>query len=761
MVLPKKITLNLPELFEVQDKLVNASDYDPRVRFVVGALGSKAGKAIDVNEVVPTPNGFKSFLDLQVGDEVFDDLGKSTKVIYVSPIYLNHKCYKVVFRDGTEIIADAEHLWYVHSYQYGKSLQRAKTHEMGPEVVNTEHIKNNISFDGKHFSFYVPVCGQLEFGEKKLLIDPFVFGEWLGDGTGVAGVITTDDQESLDEIERRGYSYHLPKTSIREYRIDGLTKQLKDLGVLGNKHIPDIYLFSSKQQRLDLLAGLLDSDGYVSKRGHCFFYNTNKQIADSVEWLLNSLGEQTKRNTKQGKLYGVNKKLCYIVTFTPKNPLFRLKRKQDRVKIPTIRMQRNYIIAVEEVESIPVRCIKVENPNGLFLVSRKCTITHNTFSLSHRITRELWLSRPGDVFTWAAPIQAQTNIAYHLIKQFLPEDYYKEYKRDGVIVALGANKKTERGMLFFKSALDPGHLRGHANRVFVLDEAAYAVEEAFNSLMTTVTRTRGKGFCISTPRGRGWFYQKFSLGDKSRLQEGQEDLYPEWLSFKCPTWTNPTISAEAIEEMRRATSDMIYQQDICAEFISDREGVFGDFTRCLKGVLEEPQPDHYYVMGLDIAVLHDWTVITIFDRLTNHLVYFERFTKVPWPTFYDRVITAAKKYGNLLCVMDSTGIGDPVITPLQNAGINLFPYKISGSTAKHNLIEKLRIAIEHEKISFPPIPVLMDELVEYEYKLLSNGQFSYSAPSGHFDDTVISIALGNWVLSEEPFVYTFANYRGI
>jgi hypothetical protein len=778
MATSKLITLSLPELHGAQDRLVNAPDYDPKVRFVVGTCGTKFGKAQSIETLILTLNGWKRAGDLQTGDYVFDENGKPTLVEFITPWMYGHKCYEVVFSDDSRLVVDAEHLWVTETHACRKAKsdlngstpakRRRKTTNQAEKVVTTEEIKNTllVGVGGKlRPNHSIPVVtAPILLEEKELLIDPYVLGAWLGDGNSNNNGISGRDLEIFDGIEKAGFSRYQTEHHKKEgivWTFKGLTQKLNQAGVLNNKHVPEIYLQGSVEQRLALLQGLMDTDGTVSKRGDCCFDNTNKNLADAVAELAITLGIKVNREERAGKLNGVEKKLCYRIHFTTDLPVFRVKRKLERLRVIASKARRRFIVQVNDVDSVPVCCIRVANPKHLYLIGKSCIPTHNTFGLAHRMVRELWKSRPLDVFTWAAPIQAQTNIAYHLIKQMLPQDYYTERKRDSALVVLGADKKTERGTLYFRSALDPGHLRGEANRVWILDEAAYAEEEAFNSLLTTLTRTRGRGYLISTPRGRGWFYQKFCLGDKSRLIEGQEDPNPEWFSMKCPTWLNPTVSKEALDEMRRSISEMSWQQEVCAEFISDKAGVFGDFSKCAKGVLEEPQKDHYYVMGLDIAVLHDYTVITIFDRNTNHLVYFERFTRVPWPVFYERVINAARKYGNILCVMDSTGIGDPVMTPLVEANINVLPYKIGGSTAKHNLIEKLRIAIEHEKISFPPIAVLMDELVEYEYKMLSNGQFSYSAPSGHFDDTVISCALANWVLSEEPFVYTFANYRGI
>lgn len=82
--------------------------------YVVWCMSRNSGKALDLDTRIPTPYGDKKMSDIHVGDYVFDDKGNPTMVTYESPIYYNHDCYKVIFDDGEEIIADADHNWYMH-----------------------------------------------------------------------------------------------------------------------------------------------------------------------------------------------------------------------------------------------------------------------------------------------------------------------------------------------------------------------------------------------------------------------------------------------------------------------------------------------------------------------------------------------------------------------------------------------------------------------------------------------------------------------
>jgi phage FluMu gp28-like protein len=165
-------------------------------------------------------------------------------------------------------------------------------------------------------------------------------------------------------------------------------------------------------------------------------------------------------------------------------------------------------------------------------------------------------------------------------------------------------------------------------------------------------------------------------------------------------------------------------------------------------------------MGVDLARLKDFSVLTVLDRNSRHLVHFDRFNQISWEVQYQRIIATAKRY-HALVVMDSTGIGDPIVQTIQGAGVKVVPYKIGSSAAKQQLIDKLRVGIENERVSFPHIPVLKRELESYEYSVSESGTVKFSAPSGQHDDTVIATALAYYAVDKAPFVYKYSNQRGV
>lgn len=333
-------------------------------------------KGLDITTPILTTKGFKLLRDLTKEDIIFDKDGNETNILNISEIHYN-PCYKITFDNGEEIIADHEHRWLV-SFRQGKDKYKEK-------VLTTEEIKNAFElYKVKGNSLYLPkITNPKSLNTKKteLPIDPYILGYWLGDGTSVAGSITCVNKDVWKEIEKRGYSYgeNISGEGGAELRtIFGLRTKLNELNLLGNKSIPIEYLLSSYEQRLDLLRGFMDSDGYYnSKRKRFVMATTREGQADCLMTLLATLG------VKPTKIYA--KKYCnnkefdgWDVCFTMKENPF-LVRNQEGIKHPnTDKASFRNIKSIELVETIPTKCLEVDSPSHTFLFGRGLIPTHNT-----------------------------------------------------------------------------------------------------------------------------------------------------------------------------------------------------------------------------------------------------------------------------------------------------------------------------------------------------------------------------------------------
>ena len=174
---------------------------------------------------------------------------------------------------------------------------------------------------------------------------------------------------------------------------------LRTLGVLGNKHIPAPYLRASVSQRRDLLAGILDTDGTVTSTGSVQLAVTSRALAEDVRELVLSLGYRCSISTKRVKGRSEESSICYMVNFTTPDAVFRLGRKQalqkERLRHYPQRTRWRYIVDVQAVPSVPVRCVQVDSPDQLYLAGRSMIPTHNSTlaldlaraaAIKHRLT---------------------------------------------------------------------------------------------------------------------------------------------------------------------------------------------------------------------------------------------------------------------------------------------------------------------------------------------------------------------------------------
>lgn len=391
-------------------------------------IGRKNGKALALDTRIPTPNGDKTMGEISVGDYVFNELGKPVKVIGESKIFTDHDCYEVVFEDGERIIADADHRWAVQTKntqrnrKYNPQSNRARTafndiDEFGYKVVTTADMVGDYArrrHDGKgtEYKYHVPKVSAVVYPEKPVKIHPYVLGLWLGDGSTDDNRISCsldDAAETIKNIEKCGY-----KTSVKRYgnaaleiRLHGqndkkLHNEIRDglrfYGVWENKHIPEDYLTASVEQRTDLLRGLMDTDGTVSKSGQCEFTQKSKTVTDDMSRLLSSLGikhtVKEKTATCNGKDCGTVYRIMFYVDRA--NSCFRLARKTARLKERlNDRMNLKSIVSIKKVDSVPCKCISVDSKRGLYLCGEKNTVTHNTELVAALVVCELVLGNPG------------------------------------------------------------------------------------------------------------------------------------------------------------------------------------------------------------------------------------------------------------------------------------------------------------------------------------------------------------------------------
>lgn len=395
--------------------------------------GRGAGKALKIDTPIPTPTGWKNIGDIVSGDIVFDEQGNTCKVLEAHEEYIPEKMYKITFSDGEVLYADSEHQWVTWTHQDRKQYLRYSgvnsvvdfpddwvnhkiklkdshqnmTKSIGPTIKTTETIfstqKIGIRKDSNHC---IPTAGSLNLPDIDFEIEPYVLGYWLGDGESKSGTIFSGDedlQSIITILSEYGYS-PIPKRKKTVNNINNLNigKKLSSIGVLKNKHVPEKYLRASENQRLELLRGLMDSDGYAdSRRNIVEFCNTNENLAYAVLELSRSLSERPILKKSRATLYGKDCGYKYRVTWRPSahNP-FLLKRKADKISVRKsqgLRHRHRMIVSVELCKPVMSRCLTVDSLNSMYLAGYGMIPTHNTRSAAEWVRQKAKVTNQGQI----------------------------------------------------------------------------------------------------------------------------------------------------------------------------------------------------------------------------------------------------------------------------------------------------------------------------------------------------------------------------
>lgn len=347
------------------------------------------GKAQDLESKLLTPNGWVRMGDIMVGDLVIGSDGKPKKVLGVYPQGLKD-IYEVCFNDGTSTKCCDEHLWNVNTYirNWRKNSFQTKTLR---DIMN-----EGLSFKNGNHKHYIPIVKPIEFEEKDLKIDPYVLGCLLGDGCITVkdsiGFCSCDN-EIINEISIKlpvNHNLVLNVTSLKDYYLtaDGknnyINQALKYYKLKGcnshTKFIPHDYKVSSIEQRINILQGILDTDGHSRKDGIVELTLASKQLIEDVQFIVQSLGGIGRLHDKWIKYNGERRMYYRLhIKLPPEFIPFKLKRKIATFVAPTKYLPNRAISEIKYVGKREAQCIMVDSKDHLY-VTDNCILTHNTLS---------------------------------------------------------------------------------------------------------------------------------------------------------------------------------------------------------------------------------------------------------------------------------------------------------------------------------------------------------------------------------------------
>lgn len=329
---------------------------------------TQVGKALPLYEKVLTTNGYKTMGEITKDDKVFCEDGTPASINYIS--YQGVRpVYRITFSDDTFVDCDIEHLWKVQS-----SKQRNCT---GNYKVLTTRELMNIDYSRYSIDWVKPI----DFDHRNITIDPYVLGVLLGDGSlHKTAKFTNSEPDIVDKIKNK---YNIVNYRNNEYGIsDNVTTKLRHYGLIGcngrNKFIPKDYLINDRNTRLELLRGLLDTDGYVSKT-FIEYSSVSKQLAEDVKFLVESLGGRCKTVVKHNK-YGEYYRL-YISFY---NGMVPVSSKKHLSKFKTNNNLKRMIRDISYVGEFECQCINVNHESHTF-ITNNMTITHNSETTSKMV----------------------------------------------------------------------------------------------------------------------------------------------------------------------------------------------------------------------------------------------------------------------------------------------------------------------------------------------------------------------------------------
>ena len=345
---------------------------------------------------VPTPEGWTTLGDITPGDAVFDEGGRVCRVGAVSGESAEPVA-QVIFRDGSSILAGKHHPWMILTptdfSPAGLSTCRPGPWNGGCWPMATHELEDclNRTAESRRDEppHYIPVAGALGLTDRELPVHPWILGLWLGDGDSDSATIFCapgDEPHYRAKIRETGELWlvlnpgePVLRCSLARGPQPWLVTRLRELHLINNKHLPELYLRAGHQQRLALFQGLMDSDGHVYHHGRIEFTSKSIRLADGVRELVPSLGMKATVRESRARQGGRTVSDHYRVRFTPTMPVATLPRKVDvaaasieqRREEASLRIARRLIDKVQNAGMRTTRCISVHSPWGMMLVGRQ------------------------------------------------------------------------------------------------------------------------------------------------------------------------------------------------------------------------------------------------------------------------------------------------------------------------------------------------------------------------------------------------------
>lgn len=374
----------------------------------------------------------------------------------------------------------------------------------------------------------------------------------------------------------------------------------------------------------------------------------------------------------------------------------------------------------------------------------RVVVAHRRFGKTTLAINELIkyaFQNPGRYWYVAPTYKQAKSVAWKEFMKYIPAEAIVSTNKADLTIELISGSE-----IALKGVENKDKLRGAGLQGVVMDEVQEMSRDDFEKVIQPMLLdTKGWAIFIGTPKGRNYFHELYRRG-------GQKE---HWSSHHFDAYTTGIYPKEDIDELKENLPENIFREEYLAEFLDGEGTVFRNVKECTKPqdeIYEDPRPEGFYQLGVDLARLHDFTVITVVDRNLT-VRYFERFQQKDWELQKLKILLISERYNRARIVIDATTMGDPVAQDLQRSGGLVEPIRFN-KLNKNQMIQNLQIKFEQNQLTIPDDLELLKELEAYTYDTTSNGIVRYNAPAGYHDDTVISLALAiHQLLPSSSFSY--------
>jgi Terminase large subunit, T4likevirus-type, N-terminal/Terminase RNaseH-like domain/LAGLIDADG-like domain len=756
--------------FQYQKNMFNTFESN---RYTICKMPRQVGKALDINTEIPTVNGWKTMKDINIGDTIFDMYGVPTRVTFKSDIHLKDT-YKITFSDNTSATACKDHIWYGFDYN-GSNKYRKEMREFTTEQIFNSGVM--LYNSDKEYRYAIPLTEAVQYKEKDLPIDPYTLGLWLGDGVSASGMLVMLEDDFNNIKHNIPYDYTVYKrdkknNNILYVRIEGLTKLLNDNNILNNKHIPDMYMQGSVNQRRELLSGLLDTDGTVS--GYVVSFTQSiirEKLINQVKELVYSLGYKVSEYRYNSDKPSITIRFC---SHDKKSFLLERKSKKQKLSSSSSKTRKKQIVNIELIETLPTQCIQVDSETHTFLFSRNYTVTHNTTGVVGYLLHKILFNENYNIAVLA---NKQVQAREILSRVQLAYEWLPKWLQQGIIEWNKGNIELENGSKILASATSSSAVRGQSYNLVYLDEFAFVPRNVQDAFFASVFPTISSGntsklLITSTPNGMNLFYKIWTDSENGENDYARVDVHWSDVPGRDEAWKEKTI---------RATSEDQFRQEFECEFLGSANTlihptVLSKLTykkpiavNAGVKIYKEPLKDHVYVMTVDVSeglgldassfVVTDCTTVpyevvaTFKDSNISQLLF---------PTLINNV----GKYYNEAAVLVETNVGSQVVNILHQdlEYGNVIMTKVNGrkgtvvgadglsrlglkttKVTKRIGCANIKSIIEDSKIILNDYDII-NELSTY----IVDGT-THNADDGYHDDLVMCLVMFAWLIQQNYF----------